>query len=126
MHAKLKFAAWLVALYGSLLASAAAAVFLVGREIPAAGLVFVAAALLAACGGLVAWMLKRYATAPRALAEQTRLVLANPGYRVQAGTAGTPPPPAGGQPPPRPPHRGRGGVGGEIPQTRSRPPGGGQ
>lgn len=87
MDGKLKFTAWLVALYGSLLASAAAAVFLVGREIPAAGLVFVAAALLAACGGLVAWLVKRYATAPRALAEQTRLVLANPGYRVQAGTA---------------------------------------
>ena len=87
MQGKLRFAAWLVALYGGLLATSAAAVFLVESAIPAAGLVFVAAALLAGCGGVVAWMLKRFATAPRALAEQTRLVLANPGYRVQAGTA---------------------------------------
>lgn len=87
MLGKLKFTAWLVALYGGVLAVAAAAVVLVQSGISAAGLVFVAAALLAACGGIVAWMLKRYATAPRALAEQTRLVLANPGYRVEAGTA---------------------------------------
>jgi DNA polymerase-3 subunit epsilon len=85
MHGKLKFLAWLVALYGGVLATAAAAVFLVESAIPAAGLVFVAAVLLVACGAIVAWLLKRFATAPRALAEQTRLVLANPDYRVQAG-----------------------------------------
>jgi DNA polymerase-3 subunit epsilon len=85
MHGKLKFTAWLVALYGGVLAAAAAAVFLVESGIAAAGLVFVAALALAACGGIVAWMLRRFATAPRALAEQTRLVLANPGYRVAAG-----------------------------------------
>jgi DNA polymerase-3 subunit epsilon len=85
MHGRLKFTAWLVALYGSLVTTAAAALLLVQSGISAAGLVFVATALLAACGAVVAWLLRRFATAPRALAEQTRLVLANPGYRVQAG-----------------------------------------
>jgi DNA polymerase-3 subunit epsilon len=99
MHGKLKFIAWLVALYGSVLATVAATVVLVEAGMPAQDqavvtrmleeraplLVFVGLLLLAACGGIVAWMLRRFATAPRALAEQTRLVLANPGYRVEGG-----------------------------------------
>ena len=89
MHGKLKFAAWLAALYGGVLASAAATVVLVEKGISAAGLAFVAALVLMACGGIVAWLFGRYVTAPRALAEQTRVVLAaNPGYRVDA--AGSP------------------------------------
>src|ERR671923_57340 len=43
MPGKLKFAAWLVALYGGVLATAAAAVVLVHSGISVAGLVFVAA-----------------------------------------------------------------------------------
>jgi len=99
MHGRLKFAAWLAALYGGLLASAAAIALLVGAGMPAQDqavlarmleqrapvLGFVGGLLLLACGGLVAWLFKRYVTAPRALAEQTRVVLAaNPGYRVDA------------------------------------------
>ncbi len=49
---------------------------------------FIAAVLLVACGGIVAWLFKRYVTAPHALAEQTRVVLAaNPGHRVDAAGA---------------------------------------
>ncbi|HEX9278200.1 MAG TPA: exonuclease domain-containing protein [Casimicrobiaceae bacterium] len=102
MHGRLKFAAWLAAVYGSVLATAAAVVVLVGAAMPAEVqpvlrrllaaeapmLTFIAAVLLAACGGIVAWMFKRYVTAPHALAEQTRVVLAaNPGHRVDAAGA---------------------------------------
>jgi DNA polymerase III subunit epsilon len=87
MHGRLKFAAWLAALYGGGLALVAATVVLVETlEQRAPTLVFVAALLLAACGGIVAWLFKRYVTAPRALAEQTRVVLTNPAYRVDAGS----------------------------------------
>jgi DNA polymerase-3 subunit epsilon len=87
MHGKLKFAAWLAALYGGVLALVAATVVLVETlQERAPTLVFVAALLLAVCGGIVGWLFKRFVTAPRALAERTRLVLANPGYRVEGGT----------------------------------------
>src|SRR5712691_6552061 len=103
MHARLKFAAWLAALYGGVVATAAVAVVLLGagmsgedqaalarmieQRSPALGVV--GALLLLVCGGIVAWFFKRYVTAPRALAEQTRVVLAaNPGHRVDA--AGSP------------------------------------
>src|SRR5712691_4047963 len=103
MHARLKFAAWLAALYGGVVATAAVAVMLLGagmsgedqaalarmieQRSPALGVV--GALLLLVCGGIVAWFFKRYVTAPRALAEQTRVVLAaNPGHRVDA--AGSP------------------------------------
>ncbi len=103
MHARLKFAAWLAALYGGVVATAAVAVMLLGagmsaedqaalarmieQRSPALGVV--GALLLLVCSGIVAWFFKRYVTAPRALAEQTRVVLAaNPGHRVDA--AGSP------------------------------------
>jgi DNA polymerase-3 subunit epsilon len=83
----MKFAAWLAALYAGVLAVAAIGVALVETlEESAPTLVFVAALLLALCGGIVGWLFRRFVTAPRALAEQTRLVLANPGYRVDAGS----------------------------------------
>jgi DNA polymerase-3 subunit epsilon len=99
MHGRLKFAVWLAAVYGGVLATAAAVVVLLGAGMPAEDqallsrliaakapmLGFIAAVLLAACGGIVAWLFKRYVTAPHALAEQTRVVLAaNPGHRVDA------------------------------------------
>jgi DNA polymerase-3 subunit epsilon len=101
MRRRLKFAAWLAALYGAALAVAAAALLFLVAGMPAeeqavfanmlaeraALLAFLAAALLAACGGVVAWFFRRFVTAPRALAEQTRLVLVNPGYRVAAASA---------------------------------------
>ena len=102
MHGRLKFAAWLAAVYGGLLATAAVVVVLLGAGMPvevrpvlypllaarAPMLAFIAMLLLAACGGIVAWLFKRYVTAPRALAEQTRVVLsANPGHRVEAAGA---------------------------------------
>jgi DNA polymerase III subunit epsilon len=102
MHSKLRFAVWLAAVYGSVLATGAAVVVLLGAGMPAdvqallsqllaakaPMLGFIAAALLVACGGIVAWLFKRYVTAPRALAEQTRVVLAaNPGHRVDAPNA---------------------------------------
>ncbi len=103
MHARLKFAAWLAVLYGGVVATAAVAVVLLGagmsaedqaalarmieQRSPALGVV--GALLLLVCGGIVAWFFKRYVTAPRALAEQTRVVLAaNSGHRVDA--AGSP------------------------------------
>lgn len=102
MHARLKLAAWLAALYGGVLALIAATAVMVGMGMPAEDqavllrvlqqeapmLGFLAALLLAICAGIVAWLFKRYVTAPRALAEQTRVVLAaNPGYRVEAAGA---------------------------------------
>jgi DNA polymerase-3 subunit epsilon len=84
MHGRLKFALWLATVYGGLLSALAAAVVLVQSGTSPAGLGFVALMLLGGCGVVVAWMFKRFATAPRALAEQTRLVLANPGYRVKS------------------------------------------
>jgi hypothetical protein len=97
MHARLKFAAWLGALHGGVLALIAATMVLVEAGMPEqdqavlshmleerAPLLGFVAGLLLACGGLVAWLFKRHVGAPRALAEQTRLVLANPGYRVEA------------------------------------------
>ena len=101
MQGRLKLAAWLAALYGGVLATVAALAVLVAAGMPAADqavfsrmlnerastLGFVALLLLAACGGIVAWLFKRYVIAPHALAEQTRVVLANPGYRVDAAGA---------------------------------------
>src|SRR5712692_268631 len=102
MHARLKLAAWLAALYGGVLATAAVTVMMVEAGMPAEDqavlsrmleqraplLAFVGGLLLLACGGLAAWLFKRYVTAPRALAEQTRVVLAaNPAYRVDAAGA---------------------------------------
>jgi DNA polymerase-3 subunit epsilon len=101
MHARLKFAAWLASLYGGVLAAAALLALLTGAGMPAQDqavlvrilearapeLLLAGALLLAACAGIVAWLFKRYVRAPRALAEQTRVVLANPGYRVDAADA---------------------------------------
>jgi len=70
MHSKLKFAAWLAALYGGLLATVAATVLLVEGGISPEGLTFVAALLLALCGVVVAWFFRRFVTAPRALAAE--------------------------------------------------------
>ncbi len=102
MQGRLKLAAWLAALYGGVLATVAALAVLVTAGMPAADqaafarmlneraptLGLVALLLLAGCGGIVAWLFKRHVVAPHALAEQTRLVLANTGFRV--GAAGAP------------------------------------
>jgi DNA polymerase III subunit epsilon len=99
MRARLKFAVWLAALYGGVLATAVALAVVLAAGMPvddqavlsrmlderAPVLGFIGALLLAVCGAIVAWLFKRYVTAPRALAEQTRVVLANPEYRVDAG-----------------------------------------
>src|SRR3989441_6929622 len=102
MPGRLKFATWLAAVYGGVLATTATVLVLLGAGMPAEVqamlsqliaarapvLGFIAAVLLAACGGIVAWLFKRYVTAPHALAEQTRVVLAaNPGHRVDAADA---------------------------------------
>ena len=99
MHDRLKFAVWLAALYGGVLAVAGIALLVVAAGMPALdqaafarmldqrgpALGFVGALLLVACGGIVAWLFKRYVMTSRALAEQTRVVLTNPEYRVDAG-----------------------------------------
>jgi DNA polymerase-3 subunit epsilon len=99
MRARLKFAVWLAALYGGVLATVVALAVVLAAGMPvddqavlsrmlderAPVLGFIGALLLAVCGAIVAWLFKRYVTAPRALAEQTRVVLANPEYRVDAG-----------------------------------------
>ena len=101
MHGRLKFAAWLAALYCAALGLVAATLVMVEVGMPAQDqavvsrmfeeraplLAFAGGLLLLAGGGFVAWLFKRYVTAPRALAEQTRVVLANPGYRVDAAGA---------------------------------------
>jgi DNA polymerase-3 subunit epsilon len=101
MHGRLKFAALLAVLYAGVLATAAVTVLMVEAGMPAQDqavltrmleeraplLAFVGALLLLACGGIVGWLFRRYVTAPLALAEQTRVVLANPGYRVDAAAA---------------------------------------
>lgn len=46
---------------------------------------FLAVLLLALVGAAVARIIRRYVTAVRALSEQTRVVLANPSYRVEPG-----------------------------------------
>jgi DNA polymerase-3 subunit epsilon len=100
MRARLKFAVWLSALYGGVLATVVALAVMLAAGMPADDqavlsrmlderapvLGFIGALLLAVCGAIVTWLFKRYVTAPHALAEQTRVVLANPGYRVDAGT----------------------------------------
>jgi DNA polymerase-3 subunit epsilon len=100
MHDRLKFAVWLAALYSGVLAVAGIALLVVAAGMPAAdeaafarmldqrgpALGFVGALLLLVCGGIVARLFKHYVRAPRALAEQTRVVLTNPEYRVEAGT----------------------------------------
>ncbi len=48
----------------------------------APALAFLAVLLLALVGGVVGWAIRRYVTPFRVLAEQTRLVLANPAYRL--------------------------------------------
>ena len=102
MRGKLAFAAGLAAVFGGMLATAAAVVVLLGAGLPegarawlarlvadrAPALAFVALALLPVCGALVAWLVRRHVVAPHALAEQTRgLVAANPGQRVDAAGA---------------------------------------
>ncbi|HEY8244414.1 MAG TPA: exonuclease domain-containing protein [Casimicrobiaceae bacterium] len=102
MRGKLAFAAWLAAIYGGMLATAAAVVVLIGAGMPeddraglyrllaaeAPTLGLLAALLLPVCGALAAWLVRRYVIAPRSLAEQTRgLVAASPGYRVDASGA---------------------------------------
>jgi DNA polymerase-3 subunit epsilon len=100
MQGRLKFAAWLAALYGGVIATVAATIVLIDAGMPQPDqavlsrmleertgiLGFVAVLLLAVCGALVGWLFRRFAIAPRALAEHTRLALANPGHRVAAGT----------------------------------------
>ena len=97
MSATLRFAAWLAAFWGGLLAVVAGAWILfasglreeelrvlydvLDRHAPV--LTFAAFLLLAACGGVISWFFRRYVTAAQALAEQTRIVLnANPEHRV--------------------------------------------
>ena len=96
MHGRLKFAASLAALYGAMLATVAVTLVLIDAGMPRSDqavlqrmleersgiLGFLALLLLAVCAAIVGWLYRRFAIAPRALAEQTRLVLANPDYRV--------------------------------------------
>jgi DNA polymerase-3 subunit epsilon len=90
MTARRKFAALVAVLFAAVLAvpAAAFALLLAGLapgdaavlervlESRAPVLVFLAFALLFACGGAVKWLFAEYATAARALAEQTRLITA--------------------------------------------------
>jgi DNA polymerase-3 subunit epsilon len=87
MPGKLKFAAWLVALYGAVLATGAVTAVTMSAGLSEAAIVLVAGFALAACGALTAWLYRRFVTAPHALAERTRVVLANPGHRVEGGSA---------------------------------------
>src|SRR5574341_1897006 len=84
MKSRLKFAAWLAALYGGVLASGAAALLMLKEGLSDAAIVFVAALALAVCAVLTAWLHRRFVIAPHALAERTRVVLANPAYRAEA------------------------------------------
>ena len=101
MRGRVRFAAWLAALYGGVLATVAGTIVLIDAGMPrsdqavlwrmlgerAALLGFLAFLLLGVCGAIVAWLFRRFSLAPRALAEQTRLALANPGYRLAGDTA---------------------------------------
>src|SRR5262245_5597283 len=84
MRSRLKFAAWLAGVYGLMLASGASAVLMLKEGLSAAAIVFVAALALVVCVPVTAWLSRRFVTAPHALAERTRVVLANPAYRAQA------------------------------------------
>jgi DNA polymerase-3 subunit epsilon len=99
MKAWTRFALWLAALYGGLVALIAAVAALVAAglepetqvvlarvlEERATLLGFIALILFFACSGIVHWLLARFVTAPGALAEQTRIVAsANPAHRVCA------------------------------------------
>jgi DNA polymerase III subunit epsilon len=86
MNGRLKFAAWLALLYGALAAAAAAGALMVAAELSAAAAAFVGALMLAACAGIVAWLFRRFVSAPQALADRTRVVLANPAHRVDAAS----------------------------------------
>ena len=96
MSPRRRFALWLAAAYAGSLALIAVAVLIVGAGHPeqdeavlrrvlderAPVLFFLAALLLVPLGTVVGWIVKRYVIAVRSVSEQTRVVLANPGYRV--------------------------------------------
>jgi DNA polymerase-3 subunit epsilon len=86
MSGRLKFAAWLAVLYGALAAAAAAGALMAAAGLSAAAAAFVGALMLAACAGIVAWLYRRFVSAPQALADRTRVVLANPAHRVDAAS----------------------------------------
>ncbi len=101
MSPRRRFALWLATCYaGSLALIAAVALTIVAGqpaqdqavlwrllEERAPALSLVAALLILVVGAAVAWIFRRYVTAVRSLSEQTRVVLANPGYRVGPGEA---------------------------------------
>ena len=90
MKGELKFALWLGAFYGGIVVLIAAIAGLVATGLEegeqrvlrqilgerAPMLAFLALILLFACGGLLRWLFVRYVTSARALAEQTRIVVA--------------------------------------------------
>lgn len=101
MSPRRRFALWLAACYVGTLALIAVAALTIAAGQPAQdqeliwrllearapALSFLAALWLVLVGAAVAWIIRRYVTAVRALSEQTRVVLANPGYRVAPGEA---------------------------------------
>ena len=101
MSPRRRFAIWLAACYAGCLAAFAVVALFIGAGHPARdqavlarvieerapALAFLAALLLVLVGAVVAWIIRRYVTSVRALSEQTRVVLANPGFRVAPGEA---------------------------------------
>jgi DNA polymerase-3 subunit epsilon len=101
MSPRRRFALWLVACCAGIVALIAVVALTIVAGQPAQdqavlwrlleerapALSFIAALLLLLVGAVVAWIFRRYVTAVRALSEQTRVVLANPGYRVGPGEA---------------------------------------
>jgi DNA polymerase III subunit epsilon len=99
MSPRRSFALWLAVCYTGSLLLIAVALLAIGAGQPAQdqavlwrvleerapALSFLAALLLVLAGAVVAWIFKRYVTGVLALAEQTQIVLANPGYRVGPG-----------------------------------------
>ena len=96
MSPRRRFAHWLGAGCAGVLALLAVAALVIGAGHPdedqavlrrvlderAPALVFFAALLPVVVGAVVGWIIRRYVTAVRSVAEQTRVLLANPGYRV--------------------------------------------
>lgn len=101
MKPRSRFALWLAACYAGILVLIAVAGLVVGAGQPeqdqailwrvlderAPALFFLAAFLLVPAGAVIGWIIKRYVTAVQSVSEQTRVVLANPGYRVVPGAA---------------------------------------
>jgi DNA polymerase-3 subunit epsilon len=101
MSPRRRFALWLTACYAGIAALIAVVALTIVAGQPAhdqavlwrlleeraPALSLVAALLILVVGAMVAWVFRRYVIGVRALAEQTRVVLANPGYRVGPGKA---------------------------------------